>query len=314
MHTPLRLLTTGMMVTASSLRYVHKQLLSRVWYLRLFDRAVCVRLALKFTSTVMAPGEQAPFRKLYVMERGLVLYRGRVLTQGKVWGVDDVILTDSLLKYERLDRAQSMTYAETRDLSRDDLIEVVDSDPRSRKQLKKFAIYVATKRYMISVAKKMKDEEEARNGASAHSPRLLDRMDEGVMESTKQMKYFTPGGIGTEAPTAVPGSSGGGRYEGLKEVKEQLAEVTGKLDTLTEAFYSFANGQVSANLSSAVKPGKERKRSKVKKPSGDKAPTERQHRSSAVIVGAAWADALASAAERRSRASGGETDFQSRRL
>ena len=40
-------------------RYVHRELIEKVFYLRQFDKDVCVQLALAFTSSVMAPGEQA---------------------------------------------------------------------------------------------------------------------------------------------------------------------------------------------------------------------------------------------------------------
>ena len=54
-----------------------------------------------------------------MIERGVVLYRGRVLTYGKVWGHEDVILDDDLLQYARTDRARAMSFMEYRGLSRE---------------------------------------------------------------------------------------------------------------------------------------------------------------------------------------------------
>ena len=236
-------------------RHVHKQLVEKVWYLKLFDNAICVELALKFASSVMAPGEQATLRKLYVIERGMVLYRGAVMSQGKVWGADDVILTDGLLKFERLDRAQAMTYAETRELSRDDLLAVITKDPRAMRQMRKYAVYVATKRHMIAVAKEVmaKAEEEAiengepsKRGSSSRGG-LLSKMDNAVLDSTKKMKYIPSGSIGSALPE---GSAPSDQGYGGGQVSQQLTDVTRKLNTLTEAVYAIANGHVQ--LTAAV--------------------------------------------------------------
>ena len=51
------------------------------------DEPCVVQIATTMSSRVYAPGELMPRRNLYVVERGVALYGGRVLSYGKVWGV-----------------------------------------------------------------------------------------------------------------------------------------------------------------------------------------------------------------------------------
>ena len=68
---------------------------------------------------VLTPGELAPSSRLYVIERGLALYGGRVLTSGKMWG-DDMILNSE----ENMSNlsARAMTYLEVFHISRSHLL------------------------------------------------------------------------------------------------------------------------------------------------------------------------------------------------
>lgn len=56
---------------------------------------------------MLAPGEIAPLRHLYVVNKGLVLYGGRVLSRGMTWG-DDAIM--HCAEYALPYLARSMTY------------------------------------------------------------------------------------------------------------------------------------------------------------------------------------------------------------
>ena len=71
------------------------------------ERPCKVRLAMSMDTHVLAPGEVAANKHLYVLSRGLVLYGGKVLSSGRVWG-EDVILhnQDNALPYV----ARAMTY------------------------------------------------------------------------------------------------------------------------------------------------------------------------------------------------------------
>jgi len=132
--------------------YVHKSLLTKVFFMRSMDQSFVVQVAMRFTSSVMAPGELAQFRSMYIIERGLVLYRAQIMSAGKVWGDEDIVLTEALLKYERKDRARATTYVEYRQLKRGDLMDVAEGTPVVHKRLRKIAVLVALKRYIIDYA------------------------------------------------------------------------------------------------------------------------------------------------------------------
>jgi len=133
--------------------YMYARLFEKIWYLKLVDQTVATNIAMRFTSNVMAPGELASLRTLYVIERGMILYRGAVLTHGRLWGHDDVLLTDGLLQYELRERGQSLSYVETRELLRGDLHDAVAADPDSWWLLRKLAVYLAFRRFLVAAAR-----------------------------------------------------------------------------------------------------------------------------------------------------------------
>lgn len=53
--------------------HCHRHWLDAIWFLRDFEEICRVRLAMSMGSQVLAPGEVAPQRNLYVISRGLVL-------------------------------------------------------------------------------------------------------------------------------------------------------------------------------------------------------------------------------------------------
>ncbi len=68
---------------------------------------------------VFAPSEIPENTHLYVIERGAVVCAGRVLTSGKVWGADNILLTPNKLLEKYVGRARAMTYVEVFSISRE---------------------------------------------------------------------------------------------------------------------------------------------------------------------------------------------------
>ena len=154
---------------------VQKDFFDRVAFLKHAEAPCCVQISLAMHSGVFAPGELASKQHLYVIERGVVLYRGQILNRGKVWGDDDLLLPDGLMKYARVDRARAMTYMEYRSLSREGLQLVLEQFPVTRRQLRKRGIYVALARHLVALA----DVERLRRGEpvkhpGSYRPGLLD--------------------------------------------------------------------------------------------------------------------------------------------
>lgn len=218
-------------IPRSCCRYVHQTLFDKIWYLRCVEKHICVQVAMRMHSSVMAPGELASLRKMYVIERGLVLYQGRVLTSGKLWGVDDILLPAGLLKYERLERARSMTYVEYRELSRIDFQDVIEADPITYQQMRKYAIFVALKRYMINLAAKLK-----KSGFSSGT--LLDQVN--VAATAQAQKEYARIEAAETMAKKVVGTEETGPPGSAKQHTEEVKQLNTKLHTLTDTVEQLA--------------------------------------------------------------------------
>jgi len=130
-----------------------KTFFSRVRFLRAAEEACCVQVALAMSSGVFAPGELAHLLHMYVLERGLAYYNGRIMIRGTMWGEQDVILPDGLVKYANLERARAMTYMEYNGISRDALLTVIERFPSTKARLRRTAIWIALSRHMVSSAR-----------------------------------------------------------------------------------------------------------------------------------------------------------------
>lgn len=149
---------------------VQRDFFQRVPFLREAEAPFCVQITLAMDSGVFAPGELASLLHLYVIERGLALDHGRILSTGKTWGENEVILTEGLLSFAREERARAMTYLEYRGISRDALQAVVNQFPATRTQLRRRAVFIATARKMVQLAKaerKAVDEGSSSDGSGS---------------------------------------------------------------------------------------------------------------------------------------------------
>ena len=137
--------------------YVHGPWLHAVWFIRELEGPVKVKLAMAMEYKVMAPGEVAPTRHLYVLTRGAIIFGGRVLTRGAVWG-DDVILSNpvNFVGYQ----ARVIKYSDVSALKRSTLVEIVDLYPESAARMRRATIFLATRRYVIHLAKEKRQRAE----------------------------------------------------------------------------------------------------------------------------------------------------------
>jgi len=226
--------------------HVHKLLFEKIFWLRRVDQSTAVLIAMRMHSSVMAPGEVASLRRMYVIERGLVLYAARVLTSGRHWGIDDIILTDNLLKYELTDRARAMSYVEYRSLSRADVMAVVELIPECKAVLRKLAIYVALRRFMVNAANasqdqsKMKGHERFLNRISAATRSYTQEKEEELMAAERLNSSADEG----TTPHREPSSQGRGHGEELHVKLESLFTsmdaLSGRQAALTKVVQSVA--------------------------------------------------------------------------
>ena len=135
--------------------YCHRYWLDTIWFVRPMENSCKVRLAMAMDAHVLAPGEVAAKQHLYVMSRGLVLYGGKVLSSGKVWGEDVVLLNQAhALPY----MARAMTYVDLSCMHRERMISILVNFPRSYKVMPRCAISLALRRYLIRFARRFVDE------------------------------------------------------------------------------------------------------------------------------------------------------------
>jgi len=76
---------------------INQRTIGRVWYLQKAEVEVLIHLAAKLKPMVFAPLELCPSGFLYVLQKGMVIYAGKVLHQGRVWG-EDVLLDNEELQ------------------------------------------------------------------------------------------------------------------------------------------------------------------------------------------------------------------------
>lgn len=133
---------------------VNKEWLSHVWFLADAPLALMVQLSMKLYPSVLAPAEIAPVGPLYIVNRGLALYGGRIFSRGKYWG-DDVILWSPDLQSPFC--ALAMTFLETFGLKREALTEVAGEFRSFSRKLRRKAVILACRRaFIIEGQKRLK--------------------------------------------------------------------------------------------------------------------------------------------------------------
>ena len=140
--------------------YVHKHWIDKIYFLRGVDEPCIVALAMGMKTQVYSPGEIVARRALYVVERGVALYAGKIITAGKLWGMEDVLLPDSLLHLSLGNRGRAMTFLDVRCLSREVLVTVASRFPRAGWMIRKAGIMLALRRFMIKAASLFGDRQE----------------------------------------------------------------------------------------------------------------------------------------------------------
>ena len=152
---------------------VHKPWLSRVSFFNGAEKEFLVQVALSLSPLVFTPGELAVNGFLYIVHKGIALYGGRVLTSGKVWGEDCIIQSVHLQKRWC---ARAMNYLEVYMISREDIIEITHSFPKTYEIVRKAAVRMAVRRQFILAAKLLAGGSfSSSKDGSATFDRLLDQ-------------------------------------------------------------------------------------------------------------------------------------------
>ena len=124
----------------------HGRALSQIEFLRDAPAAFLAELAVVLEAQVFAPGELAPSGFMYIVQKGVALFGGRVLTRGRSWG-HDVIVTDESLRSDL--GARAMNYLEVHRIAGGTLLEIAGHFPVMHHHMRWCAIRMALQRYMI---------------------------------------------------------------------------------------------------------------------------------------------------------------------
>lgn len=210
-----------------------------IWFVKKLEDVVKVKLAMGMQSSVMAPGEVAPNRHLYLILRGTVIFGGRVLSRGRVWG-DDVILRNELNFLPFLARA--ISYADLQYLSRERLLNVLEGHPSSLNIVRRCANFLALRRTLIRTAREMKISVLA-DGRVRMVGDFVEKLHEAAASSLSQEQEMSmsvalslAGGEGT----ATAGGAGAAQSAGTlndnlaTEVREALSSMREEIRLLRE--------------------------------------------------------------------------------
>jgi len=217
---------------------VNSRWLRKVWFLKKAEQPFLVQVAITLGAMVFAPGEVAGNGFLYIVHRGIALYGGKVLTSGKLWGEDMILMSQHL---QSKFCARAMNYLEVYMISRDELVEVAKNFPDTYKQIRRSAILMALRREIVFQAKaEMGIEEDGSLTGSA--------------SATFDM-YFHKAGVVTEAEQRTQNTIVGAKrsMEGIldKKLSEQKQRATSEADYDFEEEYVASSTGAKAGAPSA---------------------------------------------------------------
>lgn len=107
-----------------------------------------------------APRESPTPRVFYVIYKGLVVYGTRLLTSGHYWG--EQLITETLSEPAS---ASCITYVAAYALERTALWDILDSFPRSRRRVRRYAMLLALRTEMFRLGRRMIYERDGAAGS-----------------------------------------------------------------------------------------------------------------------------------------------------
>jgi len=143
--------------------------LESVPFLRGAERELILLVGSSLEPALFAPGELTSMGNLYIIQKGVALYGGQVLTSGKLMGQDMILRRQSLCHLA----ARAMSYLEVYCISRAELIELARPFPIASSVIRWAAFRLALIRTMVSVKRELKRQEQEelqRTGQSGEQP------------------------------------------------------------------------------------------------------------------------------------------------
>ena len=199
--------------------------IGKVWFFNGCEEGFLIEVALSMTPAVYVPDETVPPGNLYVLQSGLVLYGGRVITLGQSWG-DDMLITrvDLQSRFSAL----ALGYTNVFKISSTNLQRIAAPFPAVLKRLRFCAARLALRREFILLAKAK--VRAATDYASAHGlgrPTSLLR--------ARTLSSASIGGSCNEARNfSAPARKPVPVAERVTKVENRLESMDAKLDTVNK--------------------------------------------------------------------------------
>ena len=132
-----------------------------VWFLNHdhVAKQFVVRLQMVLSPLVLSPYELCPHGFLYILYRGVVVYRGAILTKPACWG-EDIVLKPFAPNLVRSDNARAMNFAEVFMLDWTTLNEAMKGFPQTRAHIRRTSVRLAMRREFVRVARLVKRREQ----------------------------------------------------------------------------------------------------------------------------------------------------------
>ena len=109
------------------------------------------KVMLSLSPLVFAPSENIFGNQLYILHHGMVVYGGKVLGAGGVWGEDMLIYYQSLRKR---DFAKAISYAEAFSIDRERLFAVSEHFAASHRKIRGYIGWLAFRRMVVVIGKR----------------------------------------------------------------------------------------------------------------------------------------------------------------
>ena len=132
-------------------------LLQLVGCFALLEDDFVARVANTMRACVFPPMEQVTPGYFYLVHSGIALYGGAVFNRGGHWGEDVLFLTQRLKRY----RGVAMTYLQVFRLAHDDLFALTETDPLAKRLLRRQALLLMLRRYLLDVAERERSRADA---------------------------------------------------------------------------------------------------------------------------------------------------------
>jgi len=143
---------------------VHSHWLKKIWFLDGAETACLVQLALRMEPCVFAPSELPEETHLYIIHRGIVMHGLKVLTSGRMWGEELILLDDRAHHASTI--ARCMTYVEVYSISRTAFFKVTNAFDGARRLVRRRAVLVIARRALVRLVRDLRKKKDEGDGRS----------------------------------------------------------------------------------------------------------------------------------------------------